>query len=78
MPKKNLITASGTVISSVKGRVRLRITDARITGGHEVDASLSGKIAREFRQVKLERGDEVTVEISPYDLTRGRIVGRKK
>ena len=44
--------------------------------GHRALAYLSGKMKMHF--IKISPGDEVTVQLSPYDLTRGRIVYRKK
>lgn len=47
-----------------------------LENGHKVLAYLSGKMKMNF--IKILPGDEVTVQLSPYDLTRGRIVYRKK
>ena len=47
-----------------------------LENGHKVLAYLSGKMRMNF--IKILPGDEVTVQLSPYDLTRGRIVYRKK
>ena len=46
-----------------------------IEGGHQVLAHVSGKMRMNF--IRILPGDQVTVEISPYDLTRGRIVYRQ-
>lgn len=46
-----------------------------LENGHEILAHVSGKMRMNF--IRILRGDTVTVEISPYDLTRGRIVLRK-
>ncbi len=48
----------------------------RLENGHEVLAHISGKIRKNF--IKIASGDRVTLEISPYDLTKGRIVYRHK
>jgi translation initiation factor IF-1 len=48
----------------------------RLEGGHEVLAHISGKMRRHF--IKITTGDKVTVEISPTDLTKGRITFREK
>jgi len=48
----------------------------RLENGHEVLAHVSGKMRMHF--IKILPGDTVTVELSPYDLTRGRIIYRYK
>ena len=68
---KGFIEMEGTVeelLPSATFRVKL-------TNGHEILAHLSGKM-RMFK-IRLLPGDRVTVEISPYDLTKGRITYRK-
>jgi translation initiation factor IF-1 len=47
-----------------------------IQGGHVVNAHISGKMRMNF--IRILPGDSVTMEMSPYDLTKGRIVFRKK
>ena len=47
-----------------------------LENGHKILAHISGKMRMNF--IKILPGDKVTVEISPYDLTRGRITYRKK
>ncbi len=47
-----------------------------LENGHVVLAHISGKMRRHF--IRILRGDKVTVELSPYDLTRGRVVYRYK
>ena len=47
-----------------------------IQGGHIVDAHISGKMRMNF--IRILPGDAVTLEMSPYDLNKGRIVFRKK
>ena len=47
-----------------------------IEGGHEVLGHVSGKMRMHY--IRILPGDKVTVEVSPYDLTRGRIVFRAK
>lgn len=65
--KKDAIRALGTV--------KDKLPDAKFTveleNGHEVLAHVSGKIRMRF--IRIMAGDKVTVELSPYDLTRGRI-----
>lgn len=48
----------------------------RLENGHKVLAHISGKMRMNF--IKIIQGDRVTVELSPYDLTKGRIVYRFK
>ena len=48
----------------------------RLENGHEVLAHISGKMRKHF--IKITTGDKVTVEISPYDLSKGRITFRHK
>ena len=47
-----------------------------LPNGHQVLAHISGKLRMNY--IKILQGDKVTVEISPYDLTRGRITWRSK
>jgi len=47
-----------------------------LENGHKVLAHISGKMRMHF--IKILPGDKVTIELSPYDLTRGRIVFREK
>jgi len=48
----------------------------KLENGHEVIAHISGKLRQHY--IKILTGDTVTVELSPYDLTRGRITWRTK
>lgn len=71
MAKGNLIGVEGTVtdnLSNNKYRVEL-------DNGMEITAYLGGKVR--MHNIKIMVGDLVTVEVSPYDLTTGRIVYRK-
>ena len=72
MSKEDLIEAEGAGIE-VLPNTRFRI---RLTNGHEIIAYLSGKLRKNY--IKILEGDTVRVEISPYDLTKGRIVWRNK
>ena len=67
---KQKIEVMGTVIEALKGG-RFRV---RLENGHEVLAYLSGKMRRYYIRILL--GDRVKLELSPYDLTQGRIVYR--
>ncbi len=70
-PKSGSITVEGTVVEALpNGMFRVEID-----GGHKVLAHISGKIRMHF--IRISPGDRVIVELSVYDLTRGRIVYRK-
>jgi len=66
------IIVEGTVIEALPG-TQFKV---RLETGHEVLAYLSGKMRKYYIRILL--GDSVRVEMSPYDLTRGRIVYRHK
>ena len=70
--KEGKIDVEGTVIEALKG-TKFRV---QLDSGQEVMAYLSGKMRRYYIRILL--GDRVRVELSPYDLTRGRIVYRYK
>ncbi len=69
---KDVIEAEGTVVEALPNAM----FKVRLDSGHEVLAHISGKIRMYYIRVLL--GDRVLVELSPYDLTRGRIVYRYK
>ena len=72
MAKQANIEQDGTIteaLSNAMFRVELE-------NGHEIIAHISGKMRMNF--IKILPGDKVTVELSPYDLTRGRITYRAK
>ena len=66
------IEVTGTVIKVLPATM-YRV---QLDNGHEVLAHISGKMRKFF--IKISIGDKVTVEISPYDLTKGRITYRHK
>ncbi|HEY67424.1 MAG: translation initiation factor IF-1 [Chloroflexi bacterium] len=70
--KEDKIEVEGTVIEALPG-TQFRV---RLDSGHEVLAYLSGKMRKYYIRILL--GDRVRVELSPYDLTRGRIIYRYK
>ncbi|NLY78298.1 MAG: translation initiation factor IF-1 [Tissierellia bacterium] len=72
MSKKDVIEVEGTVIDTLPNT----IFKVRLDNGHEVLAHISGKLRMNY--IRILTGDRVTVELSPYDLTRGRITWRKK
>ncbi len=70
--EEDKIVVEGTVIEALPG-TQFKV---RLETGHEVLAYLSGKMRKYYIRILL--GDSVRVEMSPYDLTRGRIVYRHK
>ena len=70
MSKQKPIEATGTVIEAL-GNSMFRV---RLNNGHDIITYLSGKI--KMHSILIIVGDGVTVEMSPYDLNRGRIVRR--
>ena len=72
MPKEEAIEAEGTVLETLPNAM-FRV---ELENGHKVLAHISGKMRMHF--IKILPGDRVTVELSPYDLTKGRIVYRFK
>lgn len=72
MPKDDVIEVEGTVIEPLPNAM----FKVELENGHQVLAHVSGKIRMHF--IRILPGDKVTVELSPYDLTRGRITYRYK
>lgn len=72
MPKKEVIEVEGTVVEPLPNAM-FRV---ELANGHQVLAHASGKMRLHF--IRILRGDKVLVELSPYDLTRGRITYRFK
>ena len=72
MPKEESIQVEGTVLEALPNAM-FRV---ELENGHKVLAHVSGKMRMHF--IKILAGDKVTVALSPYDLTRGRIVYRYK
>jgi translation initiation factor IF-1 len=72
LSKEEGIQVEGTVIEPLPNAM-FRV---QLENGHKVLAHISGKMRMHF--IKILPGDKVTVELSPYDLTRGRIVYRYK
>ncbi|MEE9121892.1 MAG: translation initiation factor IF-1 [Syntrophobacteria bacterium] len=72
MPKEEAIEVEGIVVETLPNAMfRVELAD-----GHRVLAHISGKMRKYY--IKIVAGDKVTVELSPYDLTRGRITFRAK
>ncbi|OGQ00971.1 MAG: translation initiation factor IF-1 [Deltaproteobacteria bacterium RBG_19FT_COMBO_52_11] len=72
MPKEDAIEVAGTVVETLPNAM-FRV---ELENGHRVLAHISGKMRMHF--IKILPGDKVTVELSPYDLNRGRIIYRAK
>ncbi|NMB12518.1 MAG: translation initiation factor IF-1 [Firmicutes bacterium] len=72
MAKQDVIEVEGTVIEPLPNAM-FRV---ELENGHKVLAHISGKMRMNF--IRILPGDKETVELSPYDLTRGRITYRKK
>lgn len=70
--KEDVIQVEGEVIEALPGTM----FKVRLDNGHEVLTTLSGKMRKNYIRILL--GDRVRVELSPYDLTRGRISYRLK
>ena len=72
MAKQGAIEMEGTV-AEVLPNATFRVT---VNGGHDVLTTLGGKMRQ--NRIRVLAGDRVSVEVSPYDLTRGRITYRHK
>ena len=72
LSKEDVIEVEGTVVEAMPNAM-FRV---EIQGGHQLLAHISGKLRMNF--IRILPGDKVTVEMSPYDLTRGRITWRSK
>ena len=72
MAKDEAIEVEGTVTETLPNAM----FNVELENGHTVLAHVSGKIRMHF--IRILPGDKVTVELSPYDLTRGRITYRYK
>ncbi len=72
MAKEEAIEVEGRVLEPLPNAM-FRV---ELENGHKVLAHISGKMSMHF--IKILPGDKVTVELSPYDLTRGRITYRTK
>ena len=70
--KEEAIELTGTVLEEVRGAFRVKLDNME----HTILCRLAGKM-RKFR-IRVVPGDRVTVEVSPYDMERGRIVFRER
>jgi len=72
MAKEDIIEVAGTVIEALPNA----LFQVELENGHKILAHISGKLRMNF--IRILPGDKVTLELSPYDLTRGRITWRAK
>jgi translation initiation factor IF-1 len=72
MAKKDVIEVEGKVVEALPNAM----FHVELENGHRILAHVSGKLRMHY--IRILPGDRVTVELSPYDLTRGRIVWRGK
>ena len=72
MSKDDVIEMEGKVVEALPNAMFL----VELPNGHQITAHISGKMRMNF--IRIYPGDKVTIELSPYDLTRGRITWRSK
>ena len=72
MAKEDVIEVEGTVVEALPNAM----FQVELENGHRILGHISGKLRMNF--IRILPGDKVTVELSPYDLTRGRITWRGK
>ena len=73
MPKSDLIEFEDCQVVEAHPNTIFKV---RLPNGHVVTATISGKLRMNY--IKILVGDTVTVEVSPYDISKGRITWRKK
>ncbi len=72
MSKQDVIEVEGTILEALPNAM----FKVKLQNNHEILAHISGKLRMDF--IKILAGDRVTVELTPYDLNRGRITYRFK
>ena len=72
MSKSGMIEVEGVILEKLPGAT----FKVELSNGHSIVAHLSGKLRMNF--IRIIPGDKVLIEMSPYDLTKGRIVWRDK
>lgn len=72
MSKEDVIEIEGKVVEALPNAM----FSVELANGHRIMAHISGKMRMHF--IRIYPGDKVTIELSPYDLTRGRITWRSK
>ncbi|MGB1204665.1 MAG: translation initiation factor IF-1 [Chitinophagales bacterium] len=73
MAKQDLIKQDGIVIEALGGNALFKV---RLENGHQITSHIAGKMRMNY--IRILPGDKVAVEMSPYDLTKGRITYRYK
>ena len=72
MSKQDMLELEGVVVEALPNA----IFQVELENGHKILAHISGKLRMNY--IRILPGDKVTVEVSPYDLTKGRITWRSK
>ena len=72
MSKEDVLEVEGTILEALPN-AQFKV---ELSNGHQILAHISGKLRMNY--IRILPGDKVTVEMSPYDLTRGRITWRAK
>ena len=72
MSKQDMLELEGVVVEALPNA----IFQVELKNGHKILAHISGKLRMNY--IRILPGDKVTVEVSPYDLTKGRITWRSK
>ena len=72
MSKRDMLELEGVVVEELPNA----IFQVELENGHKILAHISGKLRMNY--IRILPGDKVTVEVSPYDLTKGRITWRSK
>ena len=72
MAKQAAIEQDGTIVEALSN-AQFRV---ELENGHEIIAHISGKMRMHY--IRILPGDKVTIELSPYDLSKGRIIWRDK
>ena len=72
LAKNDIIELEGTVVEKLPNTVFI----VELENGHQINAHISGKLRMNF--IKILPGDKVRIEMSPYDLSKGRIIWRGK
>lgn len=72
MSKEDVIELEGTVVEALPNAT----FNVELSNGHKILAHISGKLRMNY--IRIVPGDKVTVEMSPYDLSKGRITWRSK
>ena len=72
MSKEDVIELEGTVVEALPNAT----FQVELSNGHKILAHVSGKLRMNY--IRILPGDKVTIELSPYDLSKGRIIWRDK